>query len=194
MILIANRYTESKMNIVEASGEEARLAEAKKDPAHFKFFYEKYFRSIFTFIYRRTDDEELTADLTSQVFLKAMQKIGKFEFRGLPFSAWLYRIAANEVTQYYRDNKKIRVVSMEYEDMHEILEDEDASFETVKDEALSKAFENLNEEELELIEMRFFEKRAFKEIGDIKGITENNAKVKVYRIVDKLKSFITVQI
>ena len=50
--------------------------------------------------------------------------------------------------------------------------------------------QELPEDELQLIEMRFFEKRSFKEIGEILEITENNAKVKTYRILEKLKKII----
>lgn len=173
--------------------EQSYILAAQQNPREFKHLYDKYYMNIFLFIYRRTDDEDLAADITQQVFLKAMQSINKYTYRGLPFSAWLYRIASNEVIQYFRDNSKQRVISLDKTDIAEMMEDAAHTNDTEKMEQLFIAMKKLKHEELELIEMRFFEKRSFKEIGDIKEMTENNAKVKVYRILDRLKSFFTIE-
>ncbi|MCC6837854.1 MAG: sigma-70 family RNA polymerase sigma factor, partial [Bacteroidia bacterium] len=77
-------------NETELAGEQLLIKAAQADPACFDVLYNQYYRSVFVFIYKRTDDEELTADITSQVFLKALINIRKFQFRGVPFSAWLY--------------------------------------------------------------------------------------------------------
>jgi RNA polymerase sigma-70 factor (ECF subfamily) len=167
---------------------------AKKDPRLFSHFYDRYYKEIFLFINRRTDDEDLTADITQQVFLKAMQNLPRFEYRGIPFSAWLYRIASNEVMQHFRDASKVRTVSMESEDLNQLMADVDETSAEEKKNAALKAIRKLNAADLELIEMRFFEKRSFSEIADIKGITENHAKVKTYRILDKIRFLITDEI
>jgi RNA polymerase sigma-70 factor, ECF subfamily len=164
---------------------------AQRDPRQFKHLYDRYYQQIFLFVYRRTDDESLTADITQQVFLKALQSISSFRYKGVPFSAWLYRIATNEVAQHYRDNKKTRTVCLEMGDLDE-LADESNGIELEKREKMFKALRQLDTPDLELIEMRFFEKRSFKDIGEILDITENNAKVRTYRTLDKLKSLMTV--
>jgi RNA polymerase sigma-70 factor (ECF subfamily) len=174
--------------------EQDRIEAAKKDPKQFRYFYDKHYKEIFLFIYRRTDDEEMTADLAQQVFLKAMQGIDKFTYRGIPFSAWLYRIASNEVMQHFRDQQKFRIVSIENESVGEIMEEEYGHLEMAKREALFSAMKKLNATDIELIEMRYFEKRSFKEIGDIKGMTENNAKVKVHRILERVRNSISVSV
>ena len=174
--------------------EQARIAAAKNDPKHFRYFYDKHYKEIFLFIFRRTDDEEVSADIAQQVFLKAMQSIDRYTYRGIPFSAWLYRIASNEVMQHFRDQQKFRIVSIENEGVNEIMEEEYGHIEIAKREALFSAIKKLNAADLELIEMRFFEKRSFKEIGDIKGITENNAKVKVHRILERVRNSISVAV
>lgn len=173
--------------------EELKYIEAaKKNPLQFRYFYDKYYKEIFLFINRRTDDENETADITQQVFLKAMQNLPRFEYRGLPFSAWLYRIASNEVMQYFRDASKVRTVSMESSDMNELLEEDDVDHE--KREAAFTAIKKLSPADLEMIEMRFFEKKSFAEISEIRGITENHAKVRTYRILDKVRNYITQEI
>lgn len=175
-------------------GEQEHLEAAQKDPKAFRYFYDTYYRDVFLFIYRRTDDESVAADIAQQVFIKAMQNISRYEFRGVPFSSWLYRIAGNELMQYYRDEKKIRVVCIDNTDLNEMLEDDDAAYDMQKKEMAFAALKKLQPAELELIEMRYFEKRSFMEIGEIKNITANTAKVKVHRILDRIRRSITIEV
>ena len=90
-----------------------QIEEAKKNPARFGVIYERYYQQIFLFVYKRLADEENTADVCSQVFLKAMLSLKKYKFQGVPFSAWLYRIAFNEINQFFRNTKSERVIGME---------------------------------------------------------------------------------
>jgi RNA polymerase sigma-70 factor (ECF subfamily) len=162
---------------------------AKKDPKQFEFLYNKYYEQIFYFIFQRMDDKELAFDCTSQVFLKALLNIKKYEFRGLPFSSWLYRIAYSEINQSFKDKKAERTINIDTTNINEIVEEFsiNSTLEEEKLEYLINSLRELNENDLSLIEMRFFEKRSFKEIGHILEITENNAKVRTYRVIEKLK-------
>ena len=121
------------------------------------------------------------------------RNIAKYEYRGFPFSSWLYRIAHNELMQYFRDQNKVRVVCIENTGLAEILEDDVAGYEVENRELVFKTLQKLKPQELELIEMRYFEKRSFKEISEIINISENTAKVKVHRILERLRNLITVQ-
>ena len=166
---------------------------AQRNPALFRPLYTRYYEPIFRFLYRRTDDEELTADLCSQVFLKALQRLPAYEFRGVPFSAWLYRIATNEVTQHFRDNSQQRVVSAEESQLGDIADEMEEEDSELLRQHLTEALGSLNEADMQLIEMRFFEQRPFKDIADILGMTESNAKVKTYRILERLKKKLQVR-
>jgi RNA polymerase sigma-70 factor (ECF subfamily) len=166
------------------------IRKAQSDPDCFAYLYEKYYRSIFTFIYKRTDQEELTADLCSLTFLKAMLAIGRYQYRGLPFSAWLYRIALNEVNMYFRKHKGERCVSLDSKAARSLVSDESGDLKEEERQTLIRALSRLSLSEMQLIELRFFEERPFAEVAVITGITENNAKVKVYRILEKLKAFL----
>lgn len=165
----------------------AEIQAAQQNPALFRPLYDRYFQQIFQFVFKRTQDEGLCADLTSQVFLKAMHKLGAYKFQGVPFSAWLFRIASNEVAQHYRQSAKNRVVSIEERNLgslfEEMEEDKLAEHRTV----LIPSLDELRPKDLELLEMRFFEQRPFKEIAEILEITESNAKVRTYRVLDRLK-------
>ncbi len=74
---------------------------AKMDPKFFDFFYKKYNRSIFSFVYRKTLDQEVAEDLTANTFTAALEKIWQFRWRGVRFSSWLYQIARNEIKKHF---------------------------------------------------------------------------------------------
>ncbi len=163
---------------------------AKRSPALFRPLYERYFEVIFRFILNRCGEEDLAADICSQVFLKAMQKLESYEFKGVPFSAWLYRIASNEIAQHYRNSKKMRVVSVEDTQIEEMIEEMEFDNYGIYRSAMIEVLDDLKADDLQLIEMRFFEQRPFKEIADILNLSESNAKVKTYRILERLKKII----
>lgn len=160
---------------------------AQRDVSLFRPLYNRYYEPIFRFVFRRTADEDLTADLCSQVFLKAMQRLGSYTFQGVPFSAWLYRIASNEIAQHFRATKKNRVVSIEEEGFVDIMEDMNEEDNEALRQLLINKLDELKDTDLQLIELRFFEHRPFKEIAEILDMTESNAKVKTYRILERLK-------
>jgi RNA polymerase sigma-70 factor (ECF subfamily) len=185
--MAASKYTVTNQAMEQ---EWLEVQAAQKDPAKFRVLYSRYYESIFRFIFKRTADEDLTADLTSQAFLKAMQSIQQYTYQGVPFSAWLFRIASNEIAQHFRKNNQSRIVALEDSAVHDVEEEytEDDKVDLDVDiKLLKEVIQDLDPEEVELLELRFFEKRAFKEVADILDITENNAKVKVYRLLQKMK-------
>ena len=143
---------------------------------------------IFIFIVKKTKDEELTGDLTSQVFLNALLNIKKYEDRGFPFSSWLYMIASNEVNLHYRKNKKVNEVEIQEKDVIHLLDDIQSINTIEHQEKLVEAMNQLKENDMLLVEMRYFEKKSFKEIGEILQIIHGAAKIKLYRSVEKLKT------
>jgi len=171
------------LNLLE---EKELIKQAKSNPARFEGLYNANFQQIFLFIYKRVGEKQVAADLTSQVFLKALTHLKKYQHKGVPFSAWLYKIATNELNAYYRKQSKQRVVMLTNEIAEQIHEESALSLEDMYN-SLTNALQTLKLEALELIELRFFEKRSFKEIGAILEVTENNAKVKTYRVLDQLK-------
>ena len=168
----------SENDIVEA---------AKKDPKQFEALYKKYYEQIFRYIHQRMDDKEMAFDITSQVFLKAMINLPKYKYKGVPFSSWLYRIAMSEVYQSFKDKKSTRTVNVDTSNVEDIIDEVEQDNTGEMRQALVEVIGDLPEIELQIIEMRYFEKRSYREIGDILGMTENNAKVRAYRIVEKLK-------
>lgn len=184
MLHIHSKY-HKETNEIE---EEARQVEkAKKHPESFEVLYNKYHEPIFRYIYQRMDDKHEAADVASQVFLKAMLNLHKYQYKGLPFSSWLYRIAHNETVNYFRKKQVMRTVNIESSGVHEIIQDMEPAHDEEMYRQVIDMITELDEEDLSLVEMRYFEKRPFKEIGEITGLSENYAKVKVYRIIEKLR-------
>ena len=87
-------------NAIESEWQE--ILAARDNAALFKPIYERYYLQIFRFIFKRVANESLTADICSQVFTKALQKLDQYQFRGVPYSAFLYRVASNEITTHFR--------------------------------------------------------------------------------------------
>lgn len=160
---------------------------AKKEVRAFEKLYSKYYEPILRYVYQRVVTKEEAYDITSQVFLKAMQNLEKYEDRGLPFLAWLYRIAKSEVYQYHRENAKQPTFSITEDQMEHMVHEVEEHGVKVTNEQLIEWLSEVAEDDLPYIEMRYLEQRSFKEIGEILGISENNAKVKTHRIVQRWK-------
>ena len=174
---------QSEADIAE---EQQIIERAKQRPEAFGLIYEKYYSPIYYFVHKRIGDETISADVVSQVFLKALDKLSSYKFKGLPFSAWLYRIATNQVNEFFRRNTRQRVVSLEPEHVSNLLEEWE-SHGVDPASVLGKLFDELNDDEVQLLELRFFEERPFQEVAYILDISETNAKVKVHRVLKKLK-------
>src|ERR1700736_3345884 len=94
------------MSSLPTHADETGLVErAKLDPAAFGELYDRYFSQIYRFVYSRVRDQTAAEDVTSEVFMKALRGIGRYQDTGRPFSAWLYQIAVNAVNDRYRASR-----------------------------------------------------------------------------------------
>lgn len=168
--------------------EQLWVAQAKSDPTKFAPLYRKYYSPILRYLIQRSDDPETAHDVASQVFMKAMNNLNQYEFRGVPFGSWLYRIAKSELYQQFREkqaSKTVRMENLQIPSFDELfLDPNEADVNRVR---LMSALQELKKDQLKLIEMRFFESMSFKEMGEQLGFTENNAKVKTFRALEKLR-------
>lgn len=184
-----SRMTERLQHMDGASllEEEQQVLAAQRDPKQFEPLYTKYFGRIAQFVYHRSGDKELSFDITSQVFYKALSNLSKYKHGTVPFSAWLFRVAVNELNDWFRKNKRQRVLNINGEGLQQLrysMEDDQGAS---RDQQLFSALAELPAAELELVNMRYFEKRAFREIADMLQTGEAACKMKLYRILDKLK-------
>lgn len=164
---------------------EIQLIEAaKNNPQAFEVLYTHYHDRIFRFVWSKVRDLDTSADITSEVFMKAWMAIKSYADKGIPFSAWLFKIATNEINVYFRKTGRAKHVAI-----HAELKGEwDTHWENAESKQwLAAALERLSADDLRLIEWRFFDGFAFKEIAEMESSTEAAVKMKVYRILDFLK-------
>lgn len=185
MSTTTSKYHQTEIDI---QNEEVILRRAIENPQAFAPIYEKYYLAIFKFVLQRVENEQYASEIVSNVFAKAIFNLKKYKFKGTPFSAWLYRLAYNEIaTKFRKDNRK-RTVNIPDETWslfaseNDEIEDNSLSFKKLK-----LCLQKLKPNEVELIEMRFFEDRPFKEMGEILELTTENARVKTHRALKKLQ-------
>lgn len=168
------------------------VQDAQQDPQGFAVLYDKYFDQIYRYVYRRVSDKEMVQDLVSQTFYDALAHIKSFEWRGYPFSSWLYKIAHNNVLKWYREQSKAQKVSLdEINELADLTVDQkrDAS-QKEKQLEVQKVLDQLEPEEREIIRLKFFEEVSNIEIAEIMGLSANHIGVKVYRTLKKVKQLL----
>jgi len=182
---------------VIADEEKELLKLINKDPQAFAVLYDNYYNPIFAYAFRRLANYDLSKDITAETFLKAFLKIGSFVWRGIPISAWLYRIASNEINLYLR-NKKYTPANINdaglrnFFQYEEGIETEKAALEQAMKEykQFSDVQKHLSHFDLkyqEVIALRFFEEKSIKEIALILAKNEGTVKSLLSRGLEKLR-------
>jgi RNA polymerase sigma-70 factor (ECF subfamily) len=168
--------------------EERLLVEAaQKDPARFAELYELNFERVYAFIARRVCERDAAEDLTSEVFHKALANLRRFEWRGVPFAAWLLRIAANAITD--RSQRTGREVAVD--DPPELSEEATADVDLEEVEHRARLFhlvDQLPADQRRVVAMRFAEEKSIREIADKLGRTEGAVKQLQFRGLQNLRA------
>ncbi len=170
--------------------EETELIErAKTDKEAFGELYTRYVDRIYSYVYYRTGDVAEAEDLTAKIFFRAMNHIPRYTDRGLPFSAWLYRIARNLVANWHRDRSRRRIIALD-DITHWKVGQESPEIETqlLQDrDALLKVVRRLPAERQELLILKFVDRLSNSEIGDIMERSEGAIKSLYHRTLLALR-------
>lgn len=172
------------------SDEIALINNAKTNPDAFGLLYERYVDRIYNYVYYRVGSTGDAEDLTARVFFKALKSIGSYRHMGLPFSAWLYRIAHNLVANYHRDRSKAEEISIEnlsIVDTNRMAFPEEFAAERQENAFLLKLVNDLSPQKRELIILKFIDRLSNEEIGKIFGKTEGAIKSLYHRTLVELK-------
>ena len=167
------------------------IAAAVKDISRFSDLYNKHYLQIYYFIFKRTSDRDLSFDICSHVFLKAMENLKNYRYTGVPFEAWLFRIALNEIYGMNRKRKIDLVYNLDSEKVLNLPVDVSGGEKEALINMMLEALQRLEKEEMDIVEMRFFSDMSLREIAAILNISETNAGVKVFRIIKKLKTILS---
>lgn len=171
-------------SIANVADERLQIEAAKQDPTRFAELYENNFHRVYAFIARRVRDRAEAEDLTAEVFHQALSNLGRFEWRGIPFAAWLLRIAANTLADRWQRAAK----------MHEIPADELELLEVGADQQVERRamlfqlVERLPDDQRLVIVRRFVEQKSVKEIAQELGRSEGAVKQLQFRALESLRS------
>jgi RNA polymerase sigma-70 factor (ECF subfamily) len=166
--------------------EQALVEAAKNDLSHFAALYEAHFERVYAFVASRVRDRGAAEDLTAEVFRRALAGIGSFEWRGVPFTAWLYRIAANEIADYAAKAARERGTIVTDEPHDEPAHDECSR---IEDRAtLFRLVDGLPADQKRVVVLRFAEERSIREIAETLGRSEGAVKQLQFRALETLRS------
>ena len=173
------------MTQVTESDERLLIEAAQNDPSRFAELYEQNFHRVYAYIALRVRDRAETQDLTAHVFHQALANLGKFKWKGSPFAAWLYRIAANAIVDHAKRKQR--------ESSEQPAPEADLSsavdLEGVERRArLFSAVDKLPADQRTVIVMRFADEKSIREIAETLGRSEGAVKQLQFRGLENLRN------
>jgi RNA polymerase sigma-70 factor, ECF subfamily len=168
---------------------------AKSERAAFGVLYERHVAAIYRYVYYRVGNNEDAEDLTAKAFARALKHVHNYSDRGLPFTAWLYRIAHNVVANFHRDNSRRPSIPLEdAEATHGVHDDADHKIDSDRErQRLLNAIAKLPEERQHLIVLKFVEQKQNVEIGQIMNRSEGAIKSLYHRTLLQLREILDAQ-
>jgi len=164
---------------------------AKEDKAAFGEIYERYLDKIYRYVYYRVGTQQDAEDLTSRVFYRAFTHVDGYEDRGVPFQAWLYRIAHNLVANHHRDRSRRKIIPLDEYVVTKLFADTDgperAAENTEERERLLRVVRQLPQDRQQLLILKFVDQLSNAEIGDIMDRTEGAIKSLYHRTLTALR-------
>jgi RNA polymerase sigma-70 factor (ECF subfamily) len=162
----------------DEADELALVEAARADPARFLELYDRHFHRVYAYVLRRAGNRGEAEDVTAEVFHRALAHLDRYEWRGIPFVAWLYRIAAHELSDRRHDAARLSEAQQPDPGTDPQLEQQIALFQLV---------DRLPDEQRRVIELRFGEGRSIQEAADALGRSEGAIKQLQRRALEKLR-------
>jgi len=171
-------------SIANVADERLLIEAAQQDPTRFAELYENNFHRVYAFIARRVRDRAEAEDLTAEVFHQALSNLGRFEWRGVPFAAWLLRIAANTLADRWQRASRVQEVPAETLENAEAGAEQEVERRTM----LFQLVDRLPEDQRRVIVRRFVEQKSVREIAQELGRSEGAVKQLQFRALQSLRS------
>ncbi|MBN1618731.1 RNA polymerase sigma factor [Candidatus Dojkabacteria bacterium] len=181
------------MSIISLEKDKIDVKKAQNDKNYFAAIYDRYYTRIFLYIKKKVNDKELSEDLASVTFEKALKNLDYFKWQGISFASWLFRIARNTVFDYFRSAKNRRVVNIIDESTIESKNKEDFEISLIRDETELKLYESISKLSVNdqyLVYYKYFERMSIDEISDKLNISKSNAATRLYRVREKIKKLL----
>jgi len=164
----------------QESEERLLIEAAQKDPRRFGDLYERYFMRVYAYVARRVRDRHETEDLTSEVFHRALANLDRFEWRGAPFAAWLFRIASNAIS----DRRQSGMREVETTETQAPTGGDDIEMHAL----LFRLVDALPPDQRRVIIKRFVEQKSVRDIAGEIGKTEGAVKQLQFRALETLRA------
>jgi RNA polymerase sigma-70 factor (ECF subfamily) len=165
------------------AGERRLVEAAQKDPSRFGELYENNFERVYAYIARRVGNREEAQDLTAEVFHQALANLARFEWRGLPFAAWLLRIASNAIADRWKSKAREHGSPTSDEPLSHDIDMEDVE----QRAKLFRLVTTLPDDQRRVIEMRFAHEKSIREIAKELGRTGGAIKQLQFRGLETLR-------
>ncbi len=174
--------------------DEALAERAKLDREAFGVLYERHLRRIYNYVYYRTGSVADAEDLTARTFYQALANLQRYRVQGVPFSAWLFRIAHNLVANWHRDSGRHRAMPIDgFTELPDPGDDPPLVAESSEERVeLRRVIARLPADRQQLLILKFVEQMPNAEIAVVMGRTEGAVKALLHRTIESLKTQLTV--
>jgi RNA polymerase sigma-70 factor (ECF subfamily) len=174
--------------VSQAPSESELVSQAKRDPEAFGRLYERYVDKIYSYVYYRTGNHYDAEDLTAKTFYQALKNIRRYVDRGLPFSAWLYRIAHNLVANWHRDRSRRQVIALDEIAIHAQRPHPESTLELEDEQRLLlRLIRHESADRQQLLILKFVEQMSNRDIAQIMGRSEGAIKSLYHRTLLSLR-------
>jgi RNA polymerase sigma-70 factor (ECF subfamily) len=188
-VAVPGRATEAEDTSRRDAAERRTIEAAQRDPSCFAELYENNFERVYAFVARRVGDRDQAQDLTADVFHNALKNLARFEWRGVPFAAWLYRIAANAIAE--RGRRATQFEAIKARKFIEPDQSSEADLLEVEHRArLFKLVDRLPLDQRRVITMRFAQQKSIAEIAGEVGRSEGAIKQLQFRGLQSLRTMV----
>lgn len=172
--------------------EESLVRRAQQgEPEAFAELYEVHFDKIYRYIVLKVRNQADAEDLTQQVFLKALESIGSYRWRGMPFSSWLFRIAHNQAVDHFRKRKKGKTLPLDEARVVSTADPTLLAEQRLRVEQLAVAYEQLTEAQREVISLRFAGGLSTAEVAKVMSKSEGAVKVLQHNALVRLRRILS---
>lgn len=173
----------------EEADEQLLIEAARKNPGRFAELYEANFERVYAYVASRVRDRDEAQDVTADVFHKALANLPRFEWRGAPFAAWLYRIAANAIVDRAARAARERTIPAPDDPPFSDPALNDPGLEEVERRArLFRMVRSLPKDQHRVIELRFAQEMSIREIAGLMGRSEGAVKQLQFRALETLRA------
>ena len=178
---------------MSANPDNDKTGTRKLNEANLASLYEEYYDKIARYVYTHIGDRSEAEDIAGEVFLKALESLKSYTERGIPMQAWLFRIARNLVVDHLRKVAKRKTVSIDTVEIASDIDPVTAVEKSMEIERLTKAMEQLTQQQREVLRLRFFGELTSKETGSILKKSDGAVREMQRAALEKLRNLLIVE-